>query len=193
MTVQQYHLTSSIVSADNEIRSEIANEIFRNKDFRLLSNIESDNLAFSEFMSEKSGIALNMIKCEIENLKSGVKGLHKLFPCVRMARINSFSYAVRKGRIYLRKLHRIAPIFDIERAKHNLYNLQKFTLKTNFFARLTTLLTTAIFITDQLDCRSINKVPIIQKRLRLLCNCSAYAFHQFRKRLNVYNLFKFEI
>ena len=92
---------------------------------------------------------------------------------------------LRQAKFYLRKVHRIAPVFDYRRATANLEILHKI-LKNNFFwPRITTQLALTIFVTDRNDPTITKNEYILQKNLRAFCACSAYAFHMARKKLHI--------
>jgi len=92
---------------------------------------------------------------------------------------------LRQAKFYLRKVHRIAPVFNYSRAIANLEILHKI-LKRNFiWLRITTQLALIIFVTDRNDPTIAKNEYILQKNLRAFCACSAYAFHMARKKLHI--------
>lgn len=88
----------------------------------------------------------------------------------------------RKVRIYLHKVHRIAPVFDYNRAKKNLGILQTFLSQNSFWPQISTQIAIVIYATDK---NSNNDKKLLQKNIRTLCNCSAYAFHRTKNMLNI--------
>jgi hypothetical protein len=88
----------------------------------------------------------------------------------------------RHIKIYIHKVHRLAPIFDYKRACINLEKIHKLFELKNFWPHLTTQLALVIFITDR---KSTKAKEIQQNNLRALCNCSAYAFHRTRNILEL--------
>ncbi len=92
---------------------------------------------------------------------------------------------VKKVRIYLHKLYRIAPVFSYPRAKLNLEILHHLLEKRNHWPHITTQLALVIFITDRNDKLNSEGRYIIQKNLRAFCDCSAYAFHRARNILRI--------
>jgi hypothetical protein len=92
---------------------------------------------------------------------------------------------LRQARFYLRRAHKIAPVFDYSRAIVNLEILHSLLKKAFYWPRITTQLALTIFVTDRND-PTINKDEfIMQKNLRAFCACSAYAFHMARKKLKI--------
>ena len=92
---------------------------------------------------------------------------------------------LRQAKFYLRKAHKIAPVFDYSRAIANLEILHIFLKKSFFWPRITTKLALTLFVTDRNDPTITKSGYILQKNLRVFCACSAYAFHMARKKLNI--------
>jgi len=92
---------------------------------------------------------------------------------------------LRQAKFYLRKVHRIAPVFDYFRAITNLETLHKLLKKNFFWVHITTQLALTIFVTDRNDPTITKNEYILQKNLRVFCACSAYAFHMARKKLQI--------
>ena len=93
--------------------------------------------------------------------------------------------ALRQAKFYLRKVHKIAPVFDYSRAIANLETLHKILKKNFFWVHITTQLALTIFVTDRNDTSITKNEYILQKNLRAFCACSAYAFHMARKKLYI--------
>ena len=91
----------------------------------------------------------------------------------------------RKVGVYLHKAHKVAPIFDYQRAKKNLELLHVLLGRKFFWPRIPTQLALVIFITDRNDPNLANNKYILQKNLRAFCSCSAYAFHMARNKLKI--------
>lgn len=92
---------------------------------------------------------------------------------------------LRQAKFYLRKAHKIAPVFDYSRAITNLEILHKLLKKNFFWPRITTKLALTLFVTDRNNSTLTKSEYILQKNLRTFCACSAYAFHMARKKLNI--------
>ena len=90
-----------------------------------------------------------------------------------------------KLKIYLKRLYATAPIFDYKRAKKNIDILHYLLSKKYYWPHITTQLALLIFVTDRNDVNVQKQAYILQKNLRMLCTCSAYAFHSARNRLNI--------
>ncbi|MFX1490172.1 MAG: hypothetical protein ACFFBI_13550 [Promethearchaeota archaeon] len=96
---------------------------------------------------------------------------------------SDYTHRLKKLQIYLHKISRIAPVFDYKRAKENARILKLKLKSLCFFPQFLTQIAVVIFITDLNDTRFEKK--IIQTNLRLLCDCSAYAFHRTRNKLGL--------
>ena len=127
------------------------------------------------------GLPYNLVRSVI------TKFLVNLVYFRRFLRSYKFTYdytkSLRKLTIYLHKLHRLAPTFDFKRAKRNARILKNVLEHHCFLPQFTTQIAIVMFVTDIND-RSVEK-NIIQSNLRLLCNCSAYAFHRTRNKIGI--------
>jgi len=95
---------------------------------------------------------------------------------------------LRKVRVYLHKAYKVAPVFDYQRAKRNLELLHVLLGRKFFWPHVPTQLALVIFVTDRNDSNLANDNYILQKNLRALCSCSAYAFHMARNKLGINKL-----
>lgn len=91
----------------------------------------------------------------------------------------------RKVCVYLHKTYKIAPVFDYHRAKKNLELLHVLLGRKFFWPHVPTQLALVIFVTDRNDPNLAKDNYILQKNLRALCSCSAYAFHMARNKLGI--------
>ncbi|MHA2392563.1 MAG: hypothetical protein ACXAEX_11525 [Promethearchaeota archaeon] len=105
----------------------------------------------------------------------------------RFLKSYQFSYIytrqLRKLRIYLHKIYRIVPIFDLERAVENARLLKKKLRSICFVPQFLTQLAIIIYVTDLNDTHFEKRIK--QVNLRVLCNCSAYAFHRTRNKIGL--------
>ncbi len=107
---------------------------------------------------------------------------------IKVFQNNSFKWNHQPNKLFsqvrshLHTIHRIAPVFGYRRAKANLESLHKLFKLKSFWPQLTTQVALVIYITDE---KSKNELKILQKNIRVLCNCSAYAFHRARNKLNL--------
>lgn len=114
-----------------------------------------------------------------------VKAFNELLRSGYIAWTPERKHLYRKVRVYLHKAHKIAPIFDYQRAKKNLELLQILLSRNFFWPHIPTQLALVIFVTDRKDPNLVNNNYILQKNLRALCSCSAYAFHMARNKLKI--------
>ena len=90
---------------------------------------------------------------------------------------------LRKMNIYLHKFNRLAPVFDLRRAKQNARILESKLNHLCFWPQFMTQIAIVIFVTDLNDPQSERKIK--QTNIRALCDCSAYAFHRTRNKLGI--------
>ncbi len=109
----------------------------------------------------------------------------RFFESTKISWEHNLDRLIKKVRIYLHKIHRIAPVFSYERAKENLKILHSLFERRNHWPHFSTQIALIIFITDRNDKAIQEGEYIIQKNLRVLCNCSAYAFHHARNLLRI--------
>jgi len=86
-------------------------------------------------------------------------------------------------KVFLHRLYRLAPIFDYKRAKKNAKILKMKLDALYFWPTITTRVAIIIYVTDLYDPLQNNKIK--QTNLRVLCNCSAYAFHRSRNKIGL--------
>jgi hypothetical protein len=89
----------------------------------------------------------------------------------------------RRIKVYLHKMYRLAPVFDYKRARLNAKILKRKLDLLCFWPRVTTQVAIIIYATDLFDNNAISS--LLQGNLRVLCSCSAYAFHRTRNRLKL--------
>ena len=105
----------------------------------------------------------------------------------RFLRSYKFTYdytkSLRRLIIYIHKLHRLAPIFDFPRARENARILKHNMANRCFLPQFTTQLAIVLYVTDINDKSEV--LAINQTNLRVLCDCSAYAFHRTRNKIGL--------
>jgi len=171
---------------NNKLNNIILNYLFRNISFinnnnnRLIKNYNP-----SEYLkiSSKTHISTSIIKETIENFLINLKNFKSFLKNCKIQ--HDPKNLNRKIRINLHKIHRIAPVFNYNRAKKNLEILQSFLAKKNFWPTMSTQIAVVIYITDKNDESYPENEKILQKNIRTLCNSSAYAFHRTRNILNI--------
>ena len=105
----------------------------------------------------------------------------------RFYKTHTFSFAETSqlGELltFLGKVHKLAPVFDLSRAKENAKILKVKLQEMCFFPHFTTQVAIIVFVTDIND--KFHKKKLIRENVRLLCDCSAYSFHRTRKKLGL--------
>ncbi|TXT60876.1 MAG: hypothetical protein BAJALOKI2v1_70028 [Promethearchaeota archaeon] len=128
-----------------------------------------------------SQIPLQEVKGIIERFLREMTHIERFFRTCDLLTSSNPDKLEKRLRIYLHKCYRIAPIFDYHRAKKNLARLQKFFKLEGYWQKITTQITFTIYITDKNNQKKHRK--IIQKNLRNLTSCSAFAFHRLINQL----------
>ncbi len=143
-----------------------------------------------EQISADTGYELDVVKTIVNNFLTNVYYFNKFLrqSCIKwtsdLKRLN------RKVRIYIHKIHRLAPVFNYGRAKANVAILHKMLLSINLWPKITTQMAIVLYFTETM---STKREKMLQKNIRTMCNCSAYAFHGTRNKLDEkYNVSKRE-
>jgi hypothetical protein len=169
----------------NTFRPEILDYLFRNITF-VTSEEKIRAVSNSEFImiSKETDIPEILVQKFITHFLVDIIRVRKFFK--ENSRLLSSRHQDRKVRIYLHKLHRLAPVFDYKRARENARRLEMKLTQLCFRPQIMTQVAVIIFITDLLDSHpSRAKRKIIQSNLRVLCSCSAYAFHRTRNKIGL--------
>jgi hypothetical protein len=180
------HLDNNYLFRHSQFRNKESKKIILNYVFRNISLINTNNMVKeiteSEYIkiSSEINISKHIIKYHLEMLFYNMKTMRNFLSTYKIKhnpkKIN------QKARIYLHKVYRIAPVFDYNRAKKNLRILQSFLQYNSFWPHITTQIALIIYATDK---KGKDHKKILQKNIRALCNCSAYAFHRSKNILNL--------
>jgi hypothetical protein len=136
-------------------------------------------------IERKTNFSHQLVSYIVRNFIVNVQNLKKFFASKPITREYDRAKLAKKLRIYLYKLHRLAPVFSYKRAMENLKIFHQLLEQKNYWPHITTQLALVIFITDRNDKTNEQGGYIIQKNLRAFCDCSAYAFHRARNILQI--------
>ena len=168
--------------SQNGFKSIILDYAFRNISFSTRKEkIRVLNFSEYESISNELGIPVLLIHKFISNFLVNLvrfKKFLKTYPIVLNSRNQE-----RKVHIYLRKIYRLAPVFNYKRARKNILILRKKLDYLCFWPQIMTQIAIVIFITDLLD--QTKEKKILQSNLRMMCCCSAYAFHRSRNKIGL--------
>jgi len=167
-------------------KNEIINFFFRyesliddNNKLRTPDSLNLDKIA--EKTNASKGVVLYIFNSFLRELQD--------FHIFLTTRYESWSpgrrHIYEKLKVYLKSIYDIAPIFNYQCAKKNIDVLHYLLSNSYYWPHITTQLALLIFVTDRNDPDVKEKAFILQKNLRMLCICSAYAFHCARNRLNI--------
>jgi len=171
--------------AQDTIRPVVLDYLFRNIGF-VTYNEKIRAISDSEYtlISEATKVPKVLVQRFITRFLVDLIRIRKFFK--ENARLLTSRHQDLKVRIYLHKLHRLAPVFDYKRGKENANRLQMKIKQLYFCPQIMTQIAVVIFITDLLDTRPSRLLcKIIQANLRVLCSCSAYAFHRTRNKIGL--------
>jgi len=169
-----------------EIKSVILNNLLRN--YSITSNNEiKDSLKKIEYekIATEINYPLKIIENFVNNFLVDVKNFNSFYENYRIKWQYTINRLNIRVRIVLYKIFRICPVFNYRRARHNLGILHTLLEKRSFWPRIGTQLAVVIYITDKNDKSIKNRNRILQKNIRAICNCSAYAFHRTRNLLRI--------
>lgn len=174
-------------------KSAVINYIFRKSRF---TDVHGDVVIFPDRIIKK---ICQEIKITIEAADQVINEFllnticfKRLLNCASLSWNHNIAKLRRKLKVYLHKAYRIAPIFNYKRAVKNSETLIKLMQKRFHFPRFTTQLALIIFVTDANNKNKLFDTPLLQKNLRALCDCSAYAFHRARNLLKISSQGKIE-
>lgn len=169
-------------------KSTVINYVFRNLGFTdSHDNIIIFQDSIIKTICKKINIKIQTVDQIIHQFLLNTVCFKRLLNCTNFSWDHDLNKLRRKLRIYLHKSYRIAPVFNYYRAIRNSEILIHLMQRRFYFPRFTTQLTLVIFVTDANNKNKLFNTPLLQKNLRVFCDCSAYAFHRARNRLKINN------
>jgi len=168
------------------LKVKLLNALLRN--FSMYSNgkiIESLKIDDLKLLSSKIEIAYPIVQNNVEIFLCNLVNLNEFFHNYKMKWEHQPTKLYRKARIQLHRIYRFAPVFNYNRAKKNLEILHSTLKKKLFWPQINTQIAIIIYVTDKNDKNIQENERILQKNIRALCSCSAYAFHRTRNILNI--------
>jgi len=171
---------------EKELKARILNVLLRN--FSVLSkgkicqSLKDDDL---KLLSSITNIPLPIIRCSVEKFLFNLVNFDKFFHDYKMKWAHEPTKLYRKAKIQIHRIYRFAPVFNYKRARKNLKILHSVLKKKLFWPQINTQIAIVIYVTDINDKDIQNNERLLQKNIRALCNCSAYAFHRTRNILNI--------
>ena len=168
------------------VRKRILDYFFRSES--LLNNnreIVKLNYFLVENIAKETQTSNELVLEVMEQFLERVAYFKQFFKSGLISSVSGKQRLYRKVRVYLHKIHKLAPVFDYGRAKKNLELLHILLSRRFFWPHVTTQLALVIFVTDRNDSSLAVDNYMLQKNLRALCSCSAYAFHMARNKLGI--------
>lgn len=178
--IEEYY--KKFYKSQNKLKSTIINHVFRNISF-ITSNdyIRAINENEYEEITKELHIPRIIVHKFISEFLIGLLKMRKFIQ--KNPNILQTKDREKLINLFLKRYHRLAPIFDYQRAKINASILKKKLKILCFWPQLMTQLAIIIFITDHLDKNQAEKLN--QANIRALFHCSAYAFHRTRNKIGL--------
>ena len=184
-------LTKQIVEKDSITEYSFNRESIINLIFRHESLVDDSNKLKApvrlnlEKISNKTKLSKVVVLYVLNNFYRELREFHDFLN----KRLENWSprkrYIYDKILVYLKRLYETAPIFDYQRAEKNIDVLHLLLSRHYYWPHISTQLALLVFVTDRNDPNIKERAYILQKNLRMLCTCSAYAFHNARNKLNI--------
>ena len=181
-----FPIKTSAELSEKALKIKLFNALLRN--FSMFSNgkiSESLKIDDLKILTSMTGIPYLIVQNKVEKFLYDLTCLNKFFHDYKMKWAHEPKCRIRKTRIQLHRIYRFAPVFNYNRARTNLEILHVALKKRLFWPQINTQIAIVIYVTDKNDKKFQDDERILQKNIRALCNCSAYAFHRTRNILNI--------
>ncbi|MBD3253782.1 MAG: hypothetical protein GF383_01750 [Candidatus Lokiarchaeota archaeon] len=163
-----------------DVRQLVIEHCFRHHSVKRLFSKLPYSVSFA--ISSNTGLPINAVNNQL------VKAINAIKHFVKFLRSIPLSYDPKKrflkARVYLHKIHKIAPVFNYTRARENLKRLQSCLKTINYYPQLGTQLAFTIYVTDLKDTSEFRKDKLIQANVKTLCACSSYAYHRLKHKIH---------
>ena len=170
----------------NKKRARVLNSFLRQygicEGTKVLNELPADGY---KRISCQTGISVVSVKTIIDKFLGDMDRINRFFKESTMPWTANLKRFERKLRCYIHRIHRLSPVFDYSRARVNASMLLKMMKKNALYPKIGVQACLVIFITDINDKNVEKDNRLIQKNLRMLCNCSAFAFHRARNVLGI--------
>jgi len=181
-----FPIKTSTRLSEKELKVTLLYALLRNfsmfTDGKICESLKNDDIKLLASIAE---IPYPIVQNKVEKFLSDLIYLTKFFHNYKMKWEHEPKKLYRKARMQLHRIYRFAPVFNYDRARRNLEILHSVLKKKLFWPQINTQIAIVIYVTDKNDKNLQNDERILQKNIRALCNCSAYAFHRTRNILNI--------
>jgi hypothetical protein len=181
-----FPIESSLELPEKELKARFLNVFLRNFSVlykgKICQSLKDDDL---KLLSSMTNISRPTVQVNVEEFLCNLINLEKFFHDYKMKWPHEPAKLYRKARIQLHRIYRFAPVFNYDRARKNLEILHSVLKKKLFWPQINTQIAIVIYVTDINDKSFHDNERLLQKNIRALCNCSAYAFHRTRNILNI--------
>ena len=182
-TVQEPLLRrEKMCSRDRDLKRDVLTEAFTQANIpQLYGSLELERATSK--IAKRTEISEPLVQRPLMRFLKDLKNLRAFYRATPISWSHDVRGLARKARIYLHKIHRLAPVFDYKRARGNLLKLHRLFRHHNFWPVVSTQLALTVFVTDHM--KRDGSSPLQQVNIIYLCVSSAYAFHMARKRINL--------
>ena len=171
---------------EKELKVRLLNAFLRNFSVlykgRICQSLKGDDF---KLLSSITDIPYPIVQSNVEEFLCNLVFLEKFFHDYKMKWAYEPRKLYRKTRVQLHRIYRFAPVFNYKRARKNLEILHSVLKKKLFWPQINTQIAIVIYVTDINDKNLHDHERLLQKNIRALCNCSAYAFHRTRNILHI--------
>lgn len=184
-------LSKQIVEKNDATELGLNREVIINSFFRNESLVDDNNMVRApdslnlEKIAQRTKSSKSVVLYILNSFFRDMKDFHEFLTTRFENWTPGQRHIYEKLKIYLKRLYDTAPIFNYQRAKKNIDVLHYLLSKNYYWPHITTQLALLLFVTDRNDVNVQKRAYILQKNLRMLCTCSAYAFHNARNKLNI--------
>jgi hypothetical protein len=181
-----FPLQTSPELTHKELKVRLLNVLMRNFSVlykgKICQSLKDEDL---KLLSSMTNISRPIVQSNVEKFLCNLVNLENFFHDYKMKWQHEPAKLYRKARVQLHRIYRFAPVFNYDRARKNLEILHSVLKKKLFWPQINTQIAIVIYVTDFNDKNIQNNERLLQKNIRALCNCSAYAFHRTRNILNI--------
>ena len=169
-----------------ELKVKLLNAVLRNFSVlykgKICQSLKDEDF---ELLSSVTNIPRPIVQNNVEKFLCNLVNIEKFFHDYKIKWAYEPKKLYRKARIQLHRIYRFTPVFNYDRARINLEILHSVLKKKLFWPQISTQIAIVIYVTDINNKNIQDSERLLQKNIRALCNCSAYAFHRTRNILNI--------
>ncbi len=180
-------VSEQLESSRKSKKGQILNYLLRS--FSLLNRVSIDDFSMTDKelakLASSSGHGLNIVREIVEDFLRRLRYYREFLANIKIKWHHDPATLFRKVRIYLHKTHKLAPVFDYNRAKVNLKKLHAVFWRCGRWRQISTQLAIVIYLTDRRRKGDSYERNLLKDNVRAITNCSAYAFYRTKENLKI--------